>query len=72
MQIFCHDFSAPEILKKEYYGQEVDWWSLGVLACLLFTNEVRDKFLIQIYIQLSRNIALCVIVLSVRLAVSLH
>lgn len=32
-------YMAPEILRKEYYGQEVDWWSLGVLACFLLTNE---------------------------------
>jgi len=37
-------FSAPEILRKEYYGQEIDWWSLGVLACFLLTNEVWNKF----------------------------
>jgi len=38
---FCGtpQYMAPEILKKEYYGQEVDWWSLGVLACVLLTNE---------------------------------
>jgi len=41
---FHYDFSAPEILKKEHYGQEVDWWSLGVLACVLLTNKVRDRF----------------------------
>lgn len=32
-------YMAPEILRKEYYGQEVDWWSLGVLMCFLLTNE---------------------------------
>ncbi|XP_029167730.1 serine/threonine-protein kinase S6KL [Nylanderia fulva] len=32
-------YMAPEILKKEYYGQEVDWWSLGILTCFLLTNE---------------------------------
>ncbi|XP_020286242.1 serine/threonine-protein kinase S6KL-like [Pseudomyrmex gracilis] len=32
-------YMAPEILRKEYYRHEVDWWSLGVLACFLLTNE---------------------------------
>ncbi|XP_067203623.1 serine/threonine-protein kinase S6KL isoform X2 [Linepithema humile] len=35
-------YMAPEILRKEYYGQEVDWWSLGVLMCFLLTNEIAD------------------------------
>ncbi|XP_014484139.1 PREDICTED: serine/threonine-protein kinase S6KL isoform X1 [Dinoponera quadriceps] len=33
------EYMAPEILRKEYYGQEVDWWSLGVLVCFLLTNQ---------------------------------
>lgn len=31
---------APEIFSRQYYGQEVDWWSLGVLACFMLTNQV--------------------------------
>ncbi|XP_033325853.2 ribosomal protein S6 kinase like isoform X1 [Megalopta genalis] len=33
------EYMAPEILKRQYYGQEVDWWSLGVLACIMLTNQ---------------------------------
>ncbi|XP_015434378.1 PREDICTED: serine/threonine-protein kinase S6KL [Dufourea novaeangliae] len=33
------EYMAPEILKRQYYGQEVDWWSLGVLACFMLTNQ---------------------------------
>ncbi|XP_031840728.1 ribosomal protein S6 kinase like isoform X2 [Nomia melanderi] len=33
------EYMAPEILKRQYYGQEVDWWSLGVLTCFMLTNQ---------------------------------
>lgn len=32
-------YMAPEILRRERYGHEVDWWSLGVLTCFLLTNK---------------------------------
>ncbi|CAH1108502.1 unnamed protein product [Psylliodes chrysocephalus] len=32
-------YMAPEILATEPYGHAVDWWSLGILACLMLTNE---------------------------------
>ncbi|XP_072764773.1 serine/threonine-protein kinase S6KL isoform X1 [Anoplolepis gracilipes] len=40
-------YMAPEILRKEYYGHEVDWWSLGVLACFLLTNEDSPEMLLS-------------------------
>ncbi|XP_034182384.1 ribosomal protein S6 kinase like [Osmia lignaria lignaria] len=33
------EYMAPEIFKLQYYGQEVDWWSLGVLTCFMLTNQ---------------------------------
>ncbi|XP_076270437.1 ribosomal protein S6 kinase like isoform X2 [Rhynchophorus ferrugineus] len=30
---------APEILKMASYNHSVDWWSLGVIACLMFTAQ---------------------------------
>ncbi|CAG9863547.1 unnamed protein product [Phyllotreta striolata] len=32
-------YMAPEIFSTEPYGHAVDWWSLGVLACLMLTNQ---------------------------------
>ncbi|CAG9102798.1 unnamed protein product [Plutella xylostella] len=30
---------TPEVLSGEPYGHAADWWSLGVLACRMLTNE---------------------------------
>ncbi|XP_048478781.1 serine/threonine-protein kinase S6KL isoform X2 [Plutella xylostella] len=32
-------YMAPEVLSGEPYGHAADWWSLGVLACRMLTNE---------------------------------
>nr|XP_023027808.1 serine/threonine-protein kinase S6KL-like [Leptinotarsa decemlineata] len=32
-------YMAPEILATESYGHAVDWWSLGVIACVMLTNK---------------------------------
>ncbi|XP_049817221.1 serine/threonine-protein kinase S6KL [Aethina tumida] len=32
-------YMAPEILELQPYNHAVDWWSLGVLACLMLTNK---------------------------------
>ncbi|CAH0564536.1 unnamed protein product [Brassicogethes aeneus] len=32
-------YMAPEVLTLKPYGHAVDWWSLGVLACLMLTNK---------------------------------
>ncbi|EZA50124.1 Putative serine/threonine-protein kinase F31E3.2 [Ooceraea biroi] len=41
-------YMAPEILRREHYGHEVDWWSLGVLTCFLLTNKVSDRSMCSI------------------------
>ncbi|XP_055710333.1 serine/threonine-protein kinase S6KL [Phlebotomus papatasi] len=32
-------YMAPEILCAQPYGHSVDWWSLGVVACLMLTDK---------------------------------
>ncbi|XP_060523365.1 serine/threonine-protein kinase S6KL [Cylas formicarius] len=32
-------YMAPEILSGKPYGHAADWWSLGVLACLMLTTK---------------------------------
>ncbi|KAK4874731.1 hypothetical protein RN001_014091 [Aquatica leii] len=32
-------YMAPEVLRFEEYGHAVDWWSLGVIACLMITGQ---------------------------------
>lgn len=34
------DFMAPEIIKGECYGQEVDMWSIGVIAFMMLSGNV--------------------------------
>ena len=48
-ELFCHSFSgtieylAPEIVQKEKYGKEVDWWSLGILIFEMVFNRTPFK-----------------------------
>jgi serine/threonine protein kinase len=32
-------YIAPEILKKQYYGKECDYWSLGILFFIILSGE---------------------------------
>eukprot|EP00041_Stephanoeca_diplocostata_P025195 m.654879 g.654879 ORF g.654879 m.654879 type:complete len:738 (-) comp22693_c0_seq3:251-2464(-) len=32
-------YMAPELLNDEPYGQDIDWWSLGVIAFILITGR---------------------------------
>ncbi|XP_044760618.1 serine/threonine-protein kinase S6KL [Coccinella septempunctata] len=32
-------YMAPEILEYKPYGHAVDWWSLGVLTCIMLTSK---------------------------------
>ncbi|XP_031347392.1 serine/threonine-protein kinase S6KL-like [Photinus pyralis] len=34
------EYMAPEMLDLESYGHSVDWWSLGVVACVMLTSKV--------------------------------
>ncbi|XP_037937913.1 serine/threonine-protein kinase S6KL-like isoform X1 [Teleopsis dalmanni] len=35
-------YMAPEILRGETYGHAVDWWSMGVIVCQMFTQKSPD------------------------------
>ena len=46
-------YVAPEVLKQEYYGREVDIWSIGIITylllcgCLPFDDEKSEKEIIR-------------------------
>lgn len=42
IRISGKDFvSAPEVFNLQPYGHAADWWSLGVIACVMLTGKVR-------------------------------
>ncbi|CAI2372683.1 unnamed protein product [Moneuplotes crassus] len=38
-QCGTREYFSPEIVKRDIYGKEVDWWSLGILTYELLFNE---------------------------------
>lgn len=43
-----YSVTAPEIFRRQPYGQEVDWWSLGVLTCFMLTNLVCEMHVFSV------------------------